>query len=37
MEVLESVEDEDLPVCGPMAGHPAMADYINDGYDVISF
>jgi hypothetical protein len=37
MEVLESVEDEDLPVCGPMAGHPSMADYINDGYDVISF
>lgn len=37
MEVLERVENEKLPVCGPMSGHPSMADYINEGYDVISF
>ena len=37
MEVLKVVEQEDLPLCGPMSGHPSMADYIKNGYEVISF
>ncbi len=37
MDVLKEVEKENLPLCGPMSGHPSMAEYINRGYDVISF
>ncbi len=37
MDVLKEVEKEDLPICGPMSGHPSMADYIERGYEVISF
>ena len=30
-------EDERLPVCGPMMGHPSMADYMNNGFEILIF
>ncbi len=37
MESLEAAEAQGLPICGDMKGHPSLATYIEDGYDVISF
>lgn len=37
MGTLEIAEKEDLPVCGPMKGHPSMADYIDKDYEVLIF
>lgn len=36
MGVLEYNEKSPIPVRGGMSGHPAMADYINDGYNIIT-
>jgi hypothetical protein len=32
---LESAKEQGLSICGDMAGHPSMARYIEDGYQVI--
>lgn len=37
MNVLEAVVAEGLPLAGEMAGHPALADYIKDGYQIVTF
>jgi hypothetical protein len=37
MGALESAERENLPVCGPMSGHPPLGDYIEKGYQVMVF
>ncbi len=37
LKVSGSIEDEDIPLIGEMAGHPSMADYMNRGYTVITF
>ena len=37
MGTLEAAEEENLPVCGPMMGHPSMADYRDRGYEVLVF
>ncbi len=37
MGTLEAAEKENLPVCGPMMGHPSMADYMDRGYEVLIF
>jgi hypothetical protein len=37
METLEAAEKEGLPVCGSMSGHPSMADYMEMGYQIITF
>ncbi len=37
METLDDVKDEGLPVCGPMNGHPSMASYMEEGYEVLIF
>lgn len=35
--VLEEVKKEGFALLDDMMGHPGMAGYINDGYDVITF
>lgn len=37
MGSLESAEEQHLPVCGDLKGHPSMAAYIEKGYDIITF
>jgi hypothetical protein len=37
MGTLNSAEDQGLPVCGPMNGHPSMGIYMDDGYEVLIF
>ncbi len=37
MGALEGVEAQGLPLCGEMTGHPSMAKYIKQGYQVITF
>lgn len=34
---VEAIEKEGIPLIGEMAGHPAMSDYIADGYTVLTF
>ena len=37
MGTLESVIEQDLPVCGEMMGHPSISRYMEDGYEVLIF
>ena len=37
MNSINEVEKEGLPIKGEMSGHPSLADYINQGYDIITF
>lgn len=37
MESLEAAKAQNLPLCGEMKGHPALAKYFEAGYEVISF
>jgi hypothetical protein len=37
MDVTKAVEAEGLPFLDEMAGHPSMARYLNNGFQVISF
>ena len=37
MGALQGVESQGLPLCGELKGHPSMARYIDEGYDVITF
>ena len=37
MGTLDAVKEEGLALLDDMHGHPSMAAYIDDGYDVISF
>ena len=37
MEGLEAAEAQGLPLCGEMKGHPSLARYIEDGYEVLPF
>jgi hypothetical protein len=32
---LDAAREQGLPVCDEMGGHPSMARYVADGYDVI--
>ena len=34
---LESAEKQGLPLCDEMSGHPGMARYLNEGYQIITF
>lgn len=36
MGVSEAMMAEEIPLIGEMAGHPAMSDYIKDGYTIIT-
>ncbi len=37
LKVKEEVEAAGIPLIGEMAGHPAMSDYIEKGYKIITF
>lgn len=37
MGALESVQEQGLSVRGDMKGHPALAEYIQDGYQIVTF
>jgi hypothetical protein len=34
---LEGIQAQGLPLCGEMTGHPSMARYLEDGYEIITF
>jgi hypothetical protein len=34
---VEALGDENIPLIGEMMGHPAMSDYIQRGYRIITF
>jgi predicted peroxiredoxin len=34
---LKSAEEQKLPICGEMSGHPSMSRYKEAGYEVIVF
>ncbi len=37
MEVAAAIEEEGLPFLEGMSGHPSMASYLNNGFEIISF
>jgi hypothetical protein len=37
MQVLELIEKTGLPLLDDMSGHPGMAKYIEDGFEIINF
>ena len=37
MESLGSAKEQELPICAEMSGHPSMAKYIEQGYEVVVF
>jgi hypothetical protein len=37
MKVVEFVKAENLPLIGTMSGHPAMSNFIDEGYQIITF
>jgi hypothetical protein len=37
MGVLNDAEEQNLPICDDLKGHPSMTRYIDDGYTVITF
>lgn len=37
LDVRDSVENEGIPLIGDMMGHPAISDYIDQGYQILTF
>ena len=37
MGALAGIEAQGLPLCGEMVGHPSLARYVAEGYQVITF
>ncbi len=37
LEVRDIIEDEGIPLIGEMMGHPAISDYIDQGYQILTF
>ncbi|RPH49194.1 MAG: cytoplasmic protein [Desulfobacteraceae bacterium] len=37
MEALDGAKAQGLPLCSEMKGHPALAKYMEQGYEVITF
>ena len=37
MQVLEQIQKTDLPLLDDMSGHPGMAKYIENGFEVLNF
>ena len=37
LQAVEAIEREGLPLIGELAGHPAMAAYIRQGYTLLTF
>ena len=34
---IDSAREQDLPLCAEMKGHPSMARYMDEGYEIITF
>jgi hypothetical protein len=37
MDSLKEAETQQLPLCREMSGHPSMASYLEQGYQIITF
>ncbi|MFW9917061.1 MAG: DsrE family protein [Candidatus Thorarchaeota archaeon] len=37
MKSLEAAQEQALPICDDMNGHPSMARYLEEGYQIITF
>ena len=37
MQALSGIEEQKLPLCSEMKGHPSLAKYMEQGYEVITF
>ena len=37
LKVRDNIEAEGIPLIGEMMGHPAMSEYIDQGYQVLTF
>ena len=37
MDALKGIEEQGLPLCAEMSGHPSMAKYMEQGYKIITF
>ena len=37
MGALEAAEEQKLPLCGEMTGHPSLAKYLEQDFEVITF
>ena len=37
LEVRDIIENENIPLIGEMMGHPAMSEYIEEGYEILTF
>ena len=37
METHESAVSQDLNLCGELGGHPSIARYMDDGYEILTF
>ncbi|PIE58255.1 MAG: cytoplasmic protein [Desulfobulbus propionicus] len=37
LKATRSIEQENIPLIGQMAGHPAISEYIEQGYKVVTF
>jgi hypothetical protein len=35
--VIAAVRELNLPLCAEMKGHPSMARYVEEGYEIITF
>lgn len=37
MDALDGILEQGLPLCSEMTGHPSMAKYMEQGYEIITF
>jgi len=37
LKVAQAIEDEQISLIGEMSGHPAMSEYIEQGYRILTF
>ncbi len=37
LKAVEAIEREGIPLIGELAGHPAMTEYIRQGYTILTF
>ena len=37
LDVAEAIQKEDIELIGDMSGHPAMSEYIEQGYRILTF
>ncbi len=37
LKVRDAIEAEEIPLIGEMMGHPAMSEYIEQGYTILTF